>query len=99
MRELIDRDVVLTGNQQTSVLSAQKLMARAGSKRRKIYDLIKDAGLIGLCDHELEKITGLSHQTVSSSRCSLAKDGWINDSGARRITDYGNKAIVWIALS
>ena len=97
MREPIDRNVVLTNYQQTSLDSAQKLLGRSGSKRRKIYDLIKESGLLGLCDHELEKITGLSHQTVSSSRCSLAKDGWVTDSGARRMTEYGNKAIVWIS--
>jgi predicted transcriptional regulator len=97
MREAIDRDVVLTNYQQTSLDSAQKLLGRSGTKRRKVYDLIKEAGILGMCDHELEKITGLSHQTVSSSRCSLTKDGWVTDSGARRMTEFGNKAIVWIA--
>lgn len=97
MRAPIDTNVVLTGRQNTSVLSAQKLLPKSGTKRRKIYDMIVDAGIIGLCDHEIEEATGWKHQTASSSRCGLVKDGWVIDSGMKRLTNDGNKAIVWIA--
>ena len=97
MRASIDRNTVITNYQQTSILSAMKLLPKSGSKRRTIYDLIKDAGIVGLCDHEIEEITGWKHQTASSSRCGLVKDGWVTDSGSKRLTPDGNKAIVWIA--
>jgi len=97
MRQAIDRDVVLTNYQQTSLDSAQKLLPKSGSKRRKIYELIQESGVLGLCDHEIEDITGWKHQTASSSRCGLVKDGWVIDSGMKRLTNEGNKAIVWIA--
>jgi hypothetical protein len=97
MREPIDRDVLLTNYQQTSILSAQKLIPKSGTKRRKIYDLIQESGVLGMCDHEIEEVTGWKHQTASSSRCGLVKDGWVIDSGMKRLTNDGNKAIVWIA--
>lgn len=97
MRTAIDANKVVTNYQQTSILSAIKLLPKSGSNRRRIYDLIYEAGSLGLCDHEIEEITNLKHQTASSARCGLVKDGWVQDAGLKRLTREGNKAIVWRA--
>lgn len=82
--------------QQTSVMAALSALPKTGTKRRLTYDLIKDAGDRGLCDHELESITGWLHQSASAARNTLMNDGFIKDSGLRRKTPTGNDAIVWI---
>lgn len=46
------------------------------------------------CD-EIEQITELSHQTCSPRVHELMKSGDIVDSGERRATRSGRKAIVW----
>lgn len=82
---------------ETSRIAALKALPRTGTKKEKIYNLIKEQGMFGLCDHEIEKATGWKHQSASAMRNSLMRDGWVIDSGARRNTDEGNPAIVWIA--
>jgi hypothetical protein len=46
------------------------------------------------CD-EVEQKTGLAHQTASARIRGLAKRNVIRDSGSRRPTRSGRKAIVW----
>ena len=81
----------------TSQISAQRALLRSGTKKKTIYELILKSGEYGLCDHELEQITGWSHQTVSASRNNLMNDSWIIDSNQRRNTPQGNPAIAWIS--
>jgi hypothetical protein len=81
---------------ETSVIAGSTTLPQTGTKRRITYELIKDAGLFGLCDHEIEQKTGWLHQSASSARNTLMCDGWIVDSGQRRPTPAGNPAIVWI---
>lgn len=78
----------------TSRAAGLKRMPKTGTKRKITYDLIKQYPL-GLCDHEIEQITGWLHQSASSVRNSLMRDGLIYDSGLRRKTPGGNDAIVW----
>lgn len=82
--------------QLTSVKAALNALPKTGTKRRLTFDLIKDAQERGLCDHELEQITGWLHQSASAARNTLMNDGFIKDSGLRRKTPAGNEAIVWI---
>lgn len=82
--------------QPTSRLAAARALPHSGTKRRMIYELIKESSMFGLCDHELEEKTGWLHQSASAARNTLMKDGWITDSGQRRNTQQGNPAIVWI---
>lgn len=79
----------------TSHKSAARALPAMGTKRRITYDLIRDHG--GLCDHEIEALTGWLHQSASAARNSLMNDGWLTDSGKRRNTPQGNPAIVWAA--
>jgi hypothetical protein len=99
-RRAINANVVRIGRRspETSQKAAQGAFLRSGTKRARIYELIKQAGQRGLCDHEIEHLTGWSHQTASSTRNSLMNDGWIFDSGIRRKTPAGNGAIAWQVL-
>lgn len=97
-RPPIERNVVAIGRRspKTSQIAAERVLPRTGTKRKHVYDLIKQAGERGLCDHEIEQITGWLHQSASSIRNGLMNDGWIKDSGLRRNTPQSNKAIAWV---
>ena len=77
----------------TSQQMQQRMMPRSGTLRRQLFDLIATHG--GLSDYELEQHTGRSHQSVSASRNTLMNDGFIEDSGWRRLNGFGNACIVW----
>jgi hypothetical protein len=81
---------------KTSQIAAERVLPRTGTKRKVVFDLIQGAGARGLCDHEIESLTGWLHQSASSIRNGLMNDGWITDSGQRRKTPQGNGAIVWV---
>jgi hypothetical protein len=99
-RAPIERNTVRLGRRSpnTSQIAAQRLLPRTGTKRKTVFDLIRAAGDVGLCDHEIEDLTGWLHQSASSIRNGLMNDGWIMDSGKRRKTPQGNGAIVWISM-
>jgi hypothetical protein len=92
----LDRNVVSISRNapETSRAAAMKRLPKTGTKRQITYDLIKKYPE-GLCDHEIEAITGWAHQSASSVRNSLMRDGLITDSGLRRPTPAGNDAIAW----
>jgi len=77
----------------TSEQAAVSAPPNAGTKRRRIYDLIVICG--GATDDELEDRTGWRHQTVSARRRELVLSGLVVDSGKRRTTRSGRKAVVW----
>jgi hypothetical protein len=92
----IERNVVSVSRNapDTSRAAATNRLPKTGSKRGITYDLIKCYPQ-GLCDHEIEQLTGWLHQSASSVRNSLMRDGLIYDSGLRRKTSTGNDAIAW----
>jgi hypothetical protein len=94
----LDRNVVSISRNATDTSKAAglKRLPKTGTKRAITYDLIKRYPE-GLCDHEIEAITGWLHQSASSVRNSLMRDGLIRDSGIRRQTPGGNDAIAWKA--
>jgi hypothetical protein len=98
-RRPIEANSVQVGRRspKTSQIAAERVLPRTGTKRKVVYDLIQGA-VAGLCDHEIETLTGWLHQSASSIRNGLMNDGWIMDSGLRRKTPQGNDAIVWVAI-
>lgn len=50
----------------------------------------------GHTDDELEELTGRTHQSVSATRNTLMRKGYVIDSGLRRKTRSGNPAIVYV---
>lgn len=94
----LERNHVAIGRKapDTSRAAGISRLPKTGTKRRETYELIKKYPE-GLCDHEIEAITGWLHQSASSVRNSLMRDGLVYDSGLRRKTAGGNDAIVWKA--
>lgn len=88
---------VSANHPDTSKISAQRAFPKSGTKKKTIMDLIIKAGEYGLCDHEIEQITGWTHQSASAIRNTLMNDNWIVDSGQRRTTPQNNPAIVWVS--
>lgn len=77
----------------TSRAAARAKEPRSGTQKRMIYDLISEHN--GLTDDEIEIMTGLTHQSASSSRNALMNDGFVIKTDERRRTRQGEKAIVW----
>lgn len=82
-------------NTDTSVHSRDKLSSKKSEYRKKIFETIKSS--IGMTCDEIEQSLGLRHQTASCFIRFLTKDGFLKDSGDRRITRSGRKAIVWVS--
>ena len=67
------------------------------SLRERLLQVIKAAGETGLTTDEAEMISTRPHQTVSPRINELARLGVIKDSGIRRTTRSGRKAVVYVA--
>ena len=89
--------IVQNNHPDTSRMAKQIAVHSAGKRRQMVYELFLDRGLTGLCDHELIDISGIPANSARPTRVGLTRDGLVKDSGARRITPQGNKAIVWVA--
>lgn len=91
-----DRDHAPVGRRHpdTSRAAAERALPRTGSKRRRTLHIIEERGGV-TCD-EIEWLTGWTHQSASPIFTGLRDDGWIQDSGERRVVRAsGNDAIVW----
>ena len=97
-RHPIDDNVVSIARnaQRTSKRVAKKVIPHTGSIRRRVFDRVAEAKEYGATDAELEILLNGKHQTISASRRSLVRDGWIKDSGKTRKNDQSNDCIVWV---
>jgi len=95
-RRPIDANTVVIGRTQTSVLAARTALGRSGSQRRRIYDLVTEHP-DGLTADDIQRLTGFPVNSVNPRVNELAGDGWLIDSGDRRLTRYGSPATVWRA--
>lgn len=82
--------------QPTSAEAAAKMFPRAGTDARRVLDFIVSRGGVGATDDEIEIMLEMIHQTASARRRGLVLTDWIKDSGEKRKTRSGSKAIVWI---
>lgn len=80
--------------QETSLQAHESQKEKAPSDLAKVFAMI---GTGSTCD-ELEVALLMSHQTTSARVRDLAKAGKIVDSGRRRLTRTGRKAIVWAVV-
>lgn len=94
----VDRQVAPVGisHPERAHLAAAVARLRSGTRRKEVYDLIRNTGHRGLTDDEMERLTGRAHQSLSATRNTLMNDDLIVDSGQRRQTQYHNPAIVWV---
>ena len=79
----------------TCVLSREKLNRNRNEYRKKVYDAIYFSKIGATCD-EIELMLNMRHQTASCMITFLKDDGFVCDSGLRRNTRTGRKAIVWV---
>jgi hypothetical protein len=80
--------------QETSRAALKSQGAKAPSDCAKILARLKRKPTGLTCD-ELETLIPMSHQTASARIRDLSLRGDIKDSGKRRDTRTGRKAIVW----
>lgn len=84
--------------QETSVAAIDSIKNKISSIEREVYEYIKSRGRKGSTCDEAEIALNLRHQTASARFTALRKRDEIMDSGERRPTRSGRKAIVWIAV-
>jgi hypothetical protein len=77
----------------TSAEAALQIAPDTNRLRRLVLEAI-DAGR-GMTCCEVERNLGLRHQTASARIRELALKGRVVDSGERRLTASGRKAVVW----
>jgi hypothetical protein len=64
-----------------------------GHRRNRIYGFIKERG--GATCWEVEQAFGGLHQTISAAISNMSAKGALVDTGERRPTATGRKAVVW----
>jgi hypothetical protein len=84
---------------ETSDEAAESLKPDAGRLRLLVLENIIEAGSRGRTCDEIEQLTELPHQTASARVYDLHRAKRIVDSGTRRETRSGRKAIVWTVAS
>ena len=77
--------------------AAMRVAPRAGTQRAKVLRHLQQVGADGATDYELWRAgIGIRPHVPGTRREELIADGWpIVDSGRRRLTDTGTRAIVW----
>ena len=80
---------------ETSHKAATRALLRSGTQRKTVLDLLKSAYPDGYIDEEMVQILGMNPNSQRPRRVELVEDGWTIDSGLRRLTSYGEEAIVW----
>ena len=83
----------------TSRQAAQSVERAAPRLRGLVLDAIRSAGILGACEHELDARLGLAGSTVRPRIWELRQQGLVEDSGLRRNTPSGRKAVAWRARS
>lgn len=82
----------------TEVRAALSVRPKSGTQRMRVLNAVwtNERGFGGgLTDPEIVEATGLLLQSVCARRNELMQGGWVTDSGRRRETGNGGKAIVW----
>lgn len=80
---------------ETSAEAAVSMVPHFNRLEKLVLQAIRARGQHGATDDELELMTGLSHQTASARRRTLVLKDALIDSGQRRLTRSGRRAIVW----
>ena len=81
-------------NNSTSLAAAESIKPHIGPLAAKVYRHIVESG--GATCDEIERATGMRHQTASARVRELREKGHIKDSDKRRRTRSGRQAIVWV---
>ncbi len=82
--------------QSTSIESAALAPPVHQTVAEKILFQLSSRRVWGITDDEMEDITGVCHQTLSSARCGLKKMGYVEWNGLKRKTKHKRRAMAWI---
>lgn len=88
--------IVQSNHPETSHEAKRVAVTSAGMRRQMVWELFQERQGLGLCDHELIEMSGIPANSARPTRVGLTRDGLLKDSGMRRLTPQGNKAIVWV---
>ena len=91
--QMPDQPALSRNSTDTSAAAGASLKDISGDARL-CYDEINAAG--GLTVDQLCALLNREHQTISARVNGLRNGGWIIDSGMKRNTRRGRKAIIWI---
>ena len=80
---------------ETSLLAAATATAGLTHNQIVVLTALAAAGDRGMIDHDHEPLNGLKQDTAGKRRGELVDQGLVVDSGQRRKTPRGAKAIVW----
>ena len=84
-------------NTDTSRQAAAEIAPRVPAMHARILGVLSGCGETGATCEEMEDYLTLRHQTCGPRLKELAVSGAIVDTGMRRRTRSGRKAIVWLA--
>lgn len=82
---------------QTSVDAAVSIKPATGALRTKVFDYIRQCGVTGATDEEIQTALGMNPNTQRPRRVELVGLGRIKPSGTR-VTTSGRKAAVWVTV-
>ena len=83
----------------TSRAAAERIVPVASVQAARVLQAIVAAGPDGRTDHELQAELNMTGDSERPRRWSLQNAGLIRDSGKRRRSPAGRKAIVWECVS
>jgi hypothetical protein len=83
-------------NTDTSEEAADSMLDHVGRLQGMVLEHLAKRQKLGATDWELERDLGLRHQTVSARRREMELRGFVRNSGEKRLTDSGRRAIVWV---
>jgi hypothetical protein len=88
-----DEAKVRVDHPDTSWAAARQIVPTAKSLRAQVFALLRTRG--GMTDEEMQTVLRMNPSTQRPRRVELVEKHLIVDSGARRATRSGRKAIVW----
>lgn len=89
--------VPAVGGSETSLEAAASWMVEdTNALRARVYAALLARGAFGATDEELQIALGMNPSTERPRRIELVERGRVRDSGARRLTRSGRRAVVWI---
>jgi hypothetical protein len=79
---------------ETSEAAAERIEPHVDSQRGQLLEILR-ANEGGLTDGEMQVMAALDPSSERPRRIELQRLGWVRDSGRRRLTRAGRKAVVW----
>jgi hypothetical protein len=84
---------------QTSREAARRIAGHAHTLREQVFTFVESCGAHGATDQEIQTALELPSNTGNPRRCELRDMGRIVDSGQKRPTRSGCRAIVWVVAA